>query len=371
MKIAFISTVEGSTWGGSEELWSQTATRMASQGFTVAVSVKGWKTEAKQVSKIEQSNCKVVRRWYPQNRLQRLAYKLHKPGGFYTFLDDFIPELVIISQGNATENDGLGWMEACLVRNIPFAVISHGAAENFWPPDEFAMRLVKACTAARKCYFVSQGNLDLIIKQLAVQLKNAKVVTNPFNVSYTVDLPWPPQDKILKLACVARLDAAAKGQDILFEVFRSDKWRNRPIEVSLFGSGPNQKILSNLRQLWDLDNIKFCGFVTEVETIWQTHHALVLPSRYEGLPLALVEAMLCARPSIVTDVAGHSEIIEDNVNGFIATAPKAEYFDEALERAWQRKDDWYKIGQTAAIDVRRVIPSDPISVFVDEIKSLI
>lgn len=57
-----------------------------------------------------------------------------------------------------------------------------------------------------------------------------------------------------------------------------------------------------------------------------------MPSRFEGLPLAMVEAMLCARPVVATDVAGHAEIIEDGVTGFLADAPTAGSMAAALER---------------------------------------
>lgn len=372
MKIAFISTMEGEAWGGSELLWSQAAVRMASLGFTVAANVKGWKNEAKQISKLEQSNCTVVRRWYPQTRLQRLGNKLFKPKGFYAFLDNFSPDLVVISQGCSTEASAIDWIEACLVRNTPYAIIAQAAGDAFWPArDEIVTRLAKGYTEARKSFFVSKNNISMTVKQLAIPIENAKVIFNPYNVSYTVDLPWPQPDETLKLACVARLDPSAKGQDLIFEVFRSEKWRSRPIEVSLFGNGSHQKSLDELRKLWCLDNIKLGGYVDGVEAIWKAHHALILPSRHEGLPLALVEAMLCARPAIVTDVAGNSEVIEDNVNGFIAKAPKAELLDEALERAWQRRDDWCEMGQIAAKSIREVIPSDPIGVLVDELKLLL
>ncbi len=369
MKVAFISTNGFSPWGGSEELWSQTAIRMANQGFTIAVNVKGWEHEAKQISEMERSNCMVVRRWNYRNRWRRLADRLYRSRGVYTFLDEFNPKLVVISLGMHVE--GLDWMSACLERNIPFVVIVQAAAENFWPGDENVIRLRQVYTAAIKCFFVSKANLNLTVKQLAVDLKNAKIIANPFKVPYDVNIPWPPENETLKLACVARLDPVAKGQDILFEVFKQEKWKDRNIHISLFGSGENKKSLLSLKQLWNLDNINFCGFMEKVESIWLTHHALVIPSRYEGLPIALVEAMLCARPGIVTDIGGNSEIIEDNVNGFIATAPKVECLDDALERAWQKRDNWYKMGQNAAIRVREVIPIDPIAAFVSELELLL
>ena len=69
-----------------------------------------------------------------------------------------------------------------------------------------------------------------------------------------------------------------------------------------------------------LEKVTYGGFTEDVESIWASHHALVLPSRSEGLPLVVVEAMLCGRPAIVTDVAGNAELIQDGVSGFVAAA---------------------------------------------------
>lgn len=368
MKIAFVSTNEHAPWGGSEELWSQTAIRMVKQGFDVGISIKGWKSEAKQVSEIEQSGCIVVRRWQ-KSIIQRGISKFYNPSDADVFLKNFKPELVIISQGNSIQ--GLGWMEACIINNIPFVLIPQAAAENFWPSDDMAIRFAKAYILAKRCFFISHANLKLTEKQLAVKLENAIVVANPFKVPYDIQVNWPEDNKIFKLACVGRLEPVAKGQDLLLEAFKLDKWQNRPIEISLFGKGDNQKSLYELKKIWNIENVNFYGFVDNVESIWKTHHALILPSRYEGLPITIVEAMLCARPCIVTDVAGNAELIEDGVSGFIAVAPKVECLDDALERAWQKRYSWYEIGQTAAINVRKLIPRDPVGVFVNELKALL
>ena len=52
------------------------------------------------------------------------------------------------------------------------------------------------------------------------------------------------------------------------------------------------------------------------------NHVHAMPSRIEGLPLVLIEAMLCGRPVVATDVAG-AEVIEDEVTGFLAGAVNA------------------------------------------------
>ncbi len=365
-KIAFVSTNDTTRWAGCEELWSQTAIKMAHQGFTIGVNVKGWNPVPKEIQEVERSNCSVFRRWYDNNLIRKLNFKLFKHELFFKWLNKFEPDLVVVSQGINYEDKG--WMDACLSRNIPYVVIVHAAAEQFWPSDELVAKASKVYQKAERCFFVSQRNLELTEKQLATKLDNAKVVRNPYKVSYNIAPSWPQDKDVFKLACVGRLDPDSKGQDILFEVLRSEKWKSRPIEVTLFGNGYQQNTLKRLKDLWNLDNVKFGGFVDNVEAIWADHHGLVLPSRFEGLPLVIVEAMLCGRFCIVTDVAGNTELIEDNINGFVAKAPKAECFDDAMERAWQERESWYEIAKEAYISVRKVIPKDPIDQFVNEIK---
>jgi glycosyltransferase involved in cell wall biosynthesis len=72
----------------------------------------------------------------------------------------------------------------------------------------------------------------------------------------------------------------------------------------------------------------------------------------EGNALSLIEAMLCGRVPITTNVGRAAELIDDNESGFIAPAATAELIDEVLERAWQRRDDWRTMGQRAAQTIR-------------------
>ena len=77
------------------------------------------------------------------------------------------------------------------------------------------------------------------------------------------------------------------------------------------------------------------------------------------MPLSLVEAMLCRRPCIATDVGGNRELIRDGVNGFLAKAPTVESLDEAMNRALGEVvagcERWEKGG---ALDVRQWVSPD-------------
>ena len=124
------------------------------------------------------------------------------------------------------------------------------------------------------------------------------------------------------------------------------------------------------RRLRLSDRVVFEGHLG-VDEIWSSNHALVMPSRYEGLPLAIIEAKLCGRPVIATDVAGHGEIIEDGVTGFPADAPTCAGVGHALERFWARKADAKEIGATAAKRIRQLVPPDPVRVFADKLATIV
>ena len=84
-----------------------------------------------------------------------------------------------------------------------------------------------------------------------------------------------------------------------------------------------------------------------------------MPSRGEGLPLAILEAMICGRPTVATDVGGNCEILEDGVTGFIAEAATPRSFGKAMEAAWQEQSRWRQMGQIAHQFAQKIISSDP------------
>lgn len=88
-----------------------------------------------------------------------------------------------------------------------------------------------------------------------------------------------------------------------------------------------------------LDQVHFRGHVARIGEVWEQNHMLVLPSRYEGLPLALVESMWCSRPAVVTEVAGNTEVCVDNETGLVVPVPTVPLLADTLERAWERRED--------------------------------
>jgi glycosyltransferase involved in cell wall biosynthesis len=387
LKIGFVSTNECAPWGGSEELWYETVKVLLKDGIQVSVNVPYWSPIPSPIADLIDLGCPVEFQKNSRNETVRLrlreqiidklkdkAEKLLSRGSqphnnCYVWLDSFKPDLVVISQGNHRE--GVTWKRQCLKRGIPFVAIVHLVSDLQWPDDRLADQLCDVYGKAVVNYFVSQKNVDSLEKLIGAKLDNAKFVRNPFKVPYDNNLPYPSTEPFFNLAVVGSLHPIHKGQDMLFEVLRQDKWKERPLKVSLYGQGPNERLLKRLKELWQLDRVEFKGFQKDVIQIWKENHGLLMGSRMEGLPLAVVEAMLCQRIVIVPDIAGNGEIVRDNKNSFLAKAPTSFFLDEALERAWELREDWEAMGKVASRDIQQIIPPDPPRIFADELVSLL
>jgi len=381
-KLVFLSSCP-EPWGGSEELWYGTALQFASSGHQISV-VKTLIDPSHANIRVLQQACRSVDDYYDQYqvpRLLRLARRVlpHRwlpptPDFGYEWLCKYLhrlkPDLVVVSQG---ENfDGLHFVNACHQGNVAYVLISQKATDSKWPCAETRSVMRRAYAGAERAYFVSNHNLELTQCQMGLRLSNAEIVRNPFLTPVSEALPWPDTaDGVFKLACVARLFIMEKGQDVLLRVLAQEKWKQRPIEVNFFGVGMHLEALKGMASFLGLDNVRFAGFTSEISDVWREHHALVLPSRCEGLPLSLVEAMLCGRFGIVTDVGGTAEIVDDNESGFVAQAATVQSFDEAMERAWQQRHQWQHIGRQAAASVRTYVPADPCATFADKLRELL
>jgi L-malate glycosyltransferase len=172
-------------------------------------------------------------------------------------------------------------------------------------------------------------------------------------------LAWP-EPGAARFACVARLDASDKGQDLLFAVLADPRWRSRDWVLRLYGDGRHRNYLNDLVNHFGIaDWVEFRGHVSDVRGIWSDNHLLVLPSRCEGTPITLVEAMIWGRPAVVTDVGGNAEWVSEPRNGFVAEAASVRSLAAAMERAWDARDRWQDLGANAHVDAAALYDPKP------------
>lgn len=364
-RFVFLSS-NTTPWGGSEELWAGAAIALAEQGHRVS-ALKGYVDDTPpRVQRLRALGCPVQDLYRPGWLLSTLTSLVARvssrsvPWVYFAsvalLLKRSRPDLVIVSQAGSL--DGPFMAGVCRRMKTPYVLISQKAGFLYWPTNE-ALPAIRAMYAgARACYFVSEHNLRLTEEQLGVALPRARVVRNPFLVPWARRHDWP-SGEMMRLACVGRLWVMEKGQDLLLRVLARDKWRQRPLSVTIIGAGPHRAALEAMAAHHRLERVSFAGFVDDVSGIWNDHHGLILPSRCEGLPLVIVEAMLSGRVPIATDVAGIAEVLDEGATGFLAASATEDALDAALERAWQRRDQWQAIGAAAAERIRELVPEDP------------
>lgn len=362
-KILFVSANDWMPWGGSEELWTKTALLISQKGYKVMVSVKGWDQTPVGIQNLELAGIDVRKRYrYRYSLGERFAAKLGI-AALKSPYDVLIekPDLVVINQGDIA--DGCDWGRRCRFLNISYVIISHLVHDKRLLTDTDIDTVVNLYAGAKKTFFVSKNNHFLFEKITGTRINNASIIQNPYKQINSLPA-YPSYEKGYHLAFVAQLNAFHKGHDILFEVLDQFKWRERNLHIHLYGEGINEKYLRRLAELKNLKSIYFEGY-QPIENIWSLNHGLILCSRMEGQSLALIEAMYCSRMAIVTKVGNADELIEDGITGYLARYPISEYIDDALERAWQNRDNWMNIGCAAANRIRHSISNDPVELFAE------
>ena len=346
MRFLFLSTCP-EPWGGSEELWWQAAHELVGKGHRVRVLKTRLDANHPRIRALREHGGSVAGLPAGHHVVQAAAVG--------ATLAAQRPDLAVVCQGRNL--DGTHLALVCGLMRVPYVLVSQKATEAEWPADRLRPYCERAFLRARRSVFVSARNRTLTEQQIAAPIERAVVLPNPVLAGLEGPLPWPESNGRLRLACVGRLFPAEKGQDILLNVLAQEPWQGRPVHVSFYGEGVHREGLERLARNLGVD-VTFEGFADDREAIWRRNHALVLPSRAEGLPLTVLEAMRCGRVAVVTDVGGSGEVVEDGATGFVAPSPTVGAFDDALERAWAARGEWPAIGEAAARRIAELVPDE-------------
>jgi glycosyltransferase involved in cell wall biosynthesis len=118
---------------------------------------------------------------------------------------------------------------------------------------------------------------------------------------------------------VARMTYPVKGHDDLLRAVALVRREAPALRVFLVGDGPREAELRRLSTELGLDDVvRFLGRRDDVPALLARADIVCHPSRMEGLPNAVMEAMAAARPIVATAVGGTPELIQDGVHGLLA-----------------------------------------------------
>ncbi len=363
--VAFI-TLHRAGNGGSEILWSQSAKQLHDSGYRVSVyhHVRSPVIEAKLpwAAFANSYACLEDRSSFLQRAAKAIDSRLlgnKKKSKLYKYLAKTRPDFVIINCGHLCGSPSAA---ACRELGISYGMLVQLANDTQWPSDSWRQGCREMYLSAKLNVFVSKRNQEMVETMIGARLNNAALIRNPCLILTKAPISWP-LGETLQFALPARLEIHDKGHDILLNLLATPNWMDRSWILNLYGKGHHQQgIIDQIKMLGIETRVRIHGHVTDVKSIWLENHLAVLPSRAEGLPLALIEAMSAGRPSVVTDVGGNAELVEEGVSGFIAEAPALSCLSAAMERAWARRHEWGQIGVNAHNRVAELWKIDPAEI---------
>jgi glycosyltransferase involved in cell wall biosynthesis len=133
------------------------------------------------------------------------------------------------------------------------------------------------------------------------------------------------------IACIGRLDHQ-KGIDWLLEVMREVERREPKCELLLVGDGPERAALERQALRLGLARVRFLSFRRDVPEILAASDLVVLPSRWEGMPNVVLEAMAAGRAVVATDVEGVCELLAPNEAEQVVSPRDPQRFTEQIVR---------------------------------------
>lgn len=355
MRLAFVSIMARSPWGACEALWAQTAQRALQLGHEVLVSVYRWDECPVAITELELAGARIDFR--PRDRWSRRSTLVSRLRRTYKALEEFAPQAICVSQGGTYDiarGGSISELRSALARICaPYVLLCH--CEQPAPHHRRLQRARPAFTNAAVVGVLADRLRYLSEAHLGIALPQARVFHNPVNLQQIGLLPWPA-DKSLRLAFVGRLDPV-KNLKLLADVLAAPAWLERDWILTVCGIGPERDLVEHHPAL--RDRVRFAGYVRDIAAVWAAHHVLVMPSQFEGVPLAMIEAMLCGRPVVATDIGGIAEWLQEGRSGFLITQATAADVNHALERMWTNRRQLAAMGIRAYEDALAKRDPDP------------
>jgi len=144
---------------------------------------------------------------------------------------------------------------------------------------------------------------------------NIKSQDNAYGQNVKVPLTIQNEDRILMT--VGRLHEQ-KGHCYLIQAISKVRKEFPKVKLLVTGEGEEENNLKKLVKSLDLTNeVIFAGLSSDIEEILPMAELFILPSLWEGLPNALLEAMAAGKPVVATKVGGIPEIVVHGETGIL------------------------------------------------------
>lgn len=313
----------------------------------VAVTMKN---RGELADKLEKSGVKVINlgleSWFNGAGLQRLTSEIKR-------LD---PAIVITYLFHADMIGRLYLQRRLSAPVIPFLRTTYNFS-RYWPA-RLAERLTKSW--ARHYFANSEAVKQFYVGQLGVKSEKITVIPNGINLEVFAradgnkiihELKLP--EKHLVITCVANL-APNKGHSFLLEAFENLAAKLPAAYLLLVGEGASRTELEEQVKAYQSRNrIIFMGSRKDVPDILAGSDLFVLPTLFEGMSNALMEALAAGVPVITTDIPENRQLIKNGLNGVLVKPAEIKDLEAQMQRLLSDKGLRQQLAKSAQADIER------------------
>lgn len=330
--------------GGAERVVSTLANEFNRKGFNVFIVCLNQAELGYYISP-EITIITLLKKRAKENILNRLKYASLIYIRLFRFLIKEKPICVVSFMTTSNLWTGL----VCNLIHIPYIVSERTTPDHTINSFNFFFRkLTFLIYKKSKTVVVPAKGIEDCIKRNETfkSLSNTRIICNPINVFQ------PPSDVNVYnrkfILGVGRL-SYIKGFDQLIEAY--SKLGTEDIDLIIVGNGSEQEnLLAQIEKLGIQNRVKLLGTKDNLQDYYSQAELFVLPSRNEGSPNALIEAMSFGCACIAMDCEfGPSELIENEENGILIEADNIFKLSAAIQNLLSDADLRKRIGKNAQL----------------------
>jgi glycosyltransferase involved in cell wall biosynthesis len=146
-----------------------------------------------------------------------------------------------------------------------------------------------------------------------------------------------------------------KGVYYLADAFALAAKKNAGLRLTVAGCSTPSDEVKKLFSAEVRERVNVIPFITreDIPALYAAHDIFVFPSLVEGMPLTLLEAMATGMPVVTTNTCGMADVVEDEVNGLLASPADAESLAAGIERLCGSSEFRKRLGLAGQETVRR------------------
>jgi glycosyltransferase involved in cell wall biosynthesis len=363
----FASLMNGTAWGGSEELWYRTALEVAREGHEVGCAMYGWPGRRPRLDALRAAGARVYelpnaghqKRNLLETAIFELSTRLRRRAALAALPFERY-DCTVLNQGGWQDLATAEWA-AVRGRLNRYVVLFHNYEDELRITPRRAKRLSAWMDGAAANLFAADPIRAKIEEKFGLSLSNGGVLLNPIAFAPPEHATPLPPGPPWRFAVLAALDVRRKAQDALVEELGRPAWRDRDFELSLFGSGPDEALLAEaIRERGLTGKVRLRGHTSDVQGALRDSHVLLHMTRVDAMPIAVVEAMAMGRPVAVSRLGDMPAWIRPGENGWVAPAATPDAIAATLEEVWASRAEWASLGERAhrVFRARAPIPAE-------------